>query len=59
MLKDNYEIKQELGEYKDFPYSYKLYLYGRCVWTDDFPEPLTDKQVLENFVQAIQELIEE
>ena len=50
MLKDNIEIKRENGEYKDFPYKYRLYLYGWCVWEDDFNENLSDKKIIEKFI---------
>lgn len=53
MLEDNYEIKREQGEYKDFPYKYTLYLYGKRVWTDDFREALSDKQVLKEFIKDL------
>lgn len=53
MLEDNYAIKREQGEYKDFPYKYTLYLYGTAVWTDDFNEELSDKQVLKEFIKDL------
>lgn len=53
MLEDNYSIKRERGEYKDFSYRYTLYLYGQKVWTDDFNEELSDKQVLKEFIKDL------
>ena len=53
MLEDNYDIERERGEYKDFPYRYTLYLYGKKVWTDDFNEELSDKQVLKEFIKDL------
>lgn len=59
MLVDNIRIEKEKGEYKDFPYKYKLYLYGTCVWTDDFSEPLTDCEVVKEFAKELKYVAEE
>ena len=53
MLEDNINIKREQGEYKDFPYKYTLYLYGKAVWTDDFNEELSDGQVVDEFIKDL------
>lgn len=53
MLEDNISIERSKGEYKDFPYRYSLYLYNKCVWTDDFNEELNDKQVVEEFIKDL------
>lgn len=53
MLEDNISIKREQGEYKDFPHKYTLYLYGTAVWTDDFNEELSDKQVVAEFIKDL------
>lgn len=53
MLEDNINILRERGEYKDFPYKYTLYLYGTAVWTDDFNEELSDKQVVAEFIKDL------
>lgn len=57
MLQDNYEIKQEQGEYKGFPFKYTLYLYGTAVWTDDFHLPMSDTQVVEAFIKDLSEAV--
>lgn len=54
MLEDNISIERGHGEYKDFPYKYTLCLYGTRVWTDDFNEELTDEEVIEEFIKALQ-----
>ena len=58
MLEDNISIERGQGEYKDFPYKYTLYLYGKAVWTDDFNEELNDKQVVEAFIKDLQYVID-
>lgn len=58
MLEDNINILRERGEYKDFPYKYTLYLYGKAVWTDDFNEELNDKQVVEAFIKDLKYVID-
>lgn len=57
MLEDNLEITTEQGEYKDFPYKKSLYLYGRCVWTDDFADNISDMEVVDEFCKAIKEAV--
>lgn len=58
MLEDNISIERGQGEYKDFPYKYALYLYGKRVWTDDFNEKLNDKQVVEEFIKELKYVID-
>lgn len=55
MLRDNIKIKTDEGVYKDFPYHKELYLYGHCVWTDDFPTDITDEEVINEFIKALKE----
>lgn len=57
MLKDNIEVKTSKGEYKDFPYKKELYLYGKCVWTDDFPTDLPNELVVKAFIEALEEAV--
>lgn len=55
MLKDNVKIKTSKGEYKDFPYKKELYLYGTCVWTDDFPTNVPDELCIKAFIELLEE----
>lgn len=55
MLKDNLEIKTSKGEYKDFPYKKELYLYGKCVWTEDFPKDVSDELCIRMFIEQLEE----
>ncbi len=55
MLKDNVEIKTSLGEYKDFPYKKELYIYGKRVWTDDFPTDVPDELCIKAFIEQLEE----
>lgn len=55
MLEDNIKIKHGEGEYKDFPYKYSLYLYGKCVWTDDFHVKKTKSQIIDAFIKELKE----
>lgn len=57
--KNQIGIKREQGEYKDFPYRYTLYLYGRKVWTDDFNNEMGDKQVIKEFIKDLKYVAEE
>lgn len=57
MLKDNIEVKTSEGEYKDFPYKKELYLYGKCVWTDDFPTDVSNEVVVKAFIEALEETV--
>lgn len=57
MLKDNIEVKTSKGEYKDFPYKKELYLYGKCVWTDDFPTDVSNEVVVKEFIEALEEAV--
>lgn len=55
MLKDNIEIKTSTGEYKDFPFKKELYLYNKCVWTDDFPSDVPDELCIKAFIEQLEE----
>ena len=55
MLKDNVKIKTRLGEYKDFPYTKELYIYGARVWTDDFPTDVSDEICIGAFIEQLEE----
>lgn len=55
MLSDNIEIKTSEGEYKDFPYKKELCLYGKCVWSDDYPTDVNRETVIEDFIKALKE----
>lgn len=55
MLKDNVEIKTSKGEYKDYPYKKELCIYGKCVWTDDFPTDVPDELCIEEFIEQLEE----
>lgn len=57
MLEDNIKITTSEGEYKDFPYKKSVYLYGKCVWTDDFADDISDSEVIEAFCEALKESI--
>lgn len=57
MLENNIEIVGEKGEYKDFPYKKKLYLYGKCVFEDDFSEDISAKEFIEEFSKALLEAV--
>lgn len=57
MLEDNIEIISEKGEYKEFPYKKSVYLYGKCVWTDDFSGDLNAKEVIEAFCNQLRESV--
>ena len=57
MLKDNIEVKTSKGEYKEFPYKKELYLYGKCVWTDDFPADVSNEVVVKAFIEALEETV--
>lgn len=57
MLEDNIEITTSKGEYKDFPYKKSVYLYDKCVWTDDFADDISDSEVIEAFCEALKESV--
>lgn len=57
MLSDNIEIKTSEGEYKDFPYKKELYLYGKCVWTDDYHTDVNRETVIKDFIKALKEAL--
>lgn len=57
MLEDNIEIVGDKGEYKDFPYKKKLYLYGKCVFEDDFAEDISPKEFIKEFNKALLEAV--
>ena len=59
MMADNIKVVCKDGEYKDFPYKYEVYLYGKCVWTDDFNERMTDNKVIKEFAKELNYLAEE
>ena len=54
MLRDNVEIKTSKGEYKDFPYKKELYIYGTCVWTDDFHTDVSDEVCIKTFIEQLE-----
>lgn len=55
MLRDNVKIKTSKGAYKDFPYQKELYVYGTCVWTDDFPNDVPDELCIRAFIGQLEE----
>lgn len=55
MLKDNVIVKTSRGEYKDYPYKKELYIYGKCVWTDDFPKDVPDELCIRAFIEQLEE----
>lgn len=55
MLEDNLEIRTSDGEYKDFPVKKELLLYGKCVWTDDFPTDVPDELCIKAFIEQLEE----
>lgn len=57
MLAENLEITTIKGEYRDFPYRKTVYLYGKAVWTDDFADNISDKEVVDEFCKAIKEAV--
>ncbi len=59
MLADNIRVEEGEGEYKDFPYKYSVYLYDKCVWTDDFHAKHSEQSVLKAFLDELKQAIEE
>lgn len=57
MLNDNIKIKTSEGEYKDFPYKKELYLYGKCVWADDYHTDVNRETVIKDFIKALEETL--
>lgn len=57
MLEDNLEIRTSDGEYKDFPVKKELLLYGKCVWTDDFPTDVPDELCVRAFIEQLEEFL--
>lgn len=55
LSKDNMEIKTSKGEYKGFPYKKELYLYGTCVWADDFQTDVPDELCIKIFTEQLEE----
>lgn len=49
------EIVSDKGEYKEFPYKKSVYINDRCVWSDDFMEDISDRQVIEEFHKGLLE----
>lgn len=58
MIQDNIKIKTSKGVYKDFPYKKELYLYGRCVYTDDFVTNIDNATLVNEFVKHLLETVD-
>lgn len=58
MLEDNIVVKTSKGEYKEFPYKKELFIYGTCVWTDDFAGDVSDKLCIKLFIEQLKEIYE-
>lgn len=55
MLDSNIEITTESGEYKEYPFRKSIYLYGKCVWSDDFADNVSNKEVIDAFYESLKE----
>ena len=48
-----FKVVMEKGEYKDYPYGYRVLLDERVVWEDDFSEEYTDEEIFKMMLDDI------